>query len=340
MTVPWRRGDAIDRLLKILSLPVMVSVFDRRHLPLLRRALLAAGRAMVTQRVSLVAAGCAFYATLALFPTITMLISLYGLVFNPDTVRPQLDFLQTFIPPAAFSLISDRIQSLVSAPARGLGLGFVISFMISLWSSSTGTKSVLNALTLAYGERETRGLVKFQLIALGMTLVAVIGAALAIGFLVLIPVVITLVGLSTHEKFLVGLSGFAAMVVFVVTALGLLYRFGPAGRGRIFFAPGAALATLVWLLGSWAFGLYVGHFAAYNAVYGPLATLIGLMMWFYLTAYIILLGAEVNAALDAEWRKERARLPAPGETPPVMAAQAGPFFSPVRQKRGFPLSRE
>jgi membrane protein len=279
-------------------------VFDRAHWPLLRRALVAAGRAMAGQRVSLVAAGCAFYATLALFPTITMLISLYGLVFDPSTVQPQLRYLQHFMPPEAFALISDRIQSLVAAPARGLGIGFVLSLAISLWSSSTGTKSVLNALTLTYNQTETRGLIRFQLVSLGMTLVAVLGAALAISILVAIPLAISWIGLSGYAKVLVGLVSFAAMVMFVVTALGLLYRFGPAGTGRIFFAPGAGLATLVWLVGSWAFGLYVGHFAAYNATYGPLATLIGLMMWFYLTAYIVLLGAEVNAALDSEWRRE------------------------------------
>jgi len=279
-------------------------VFDRAHVPLLKRAMFAAGTAVASQRVSLVAAGCAFYATLALFPTITMLISLYGLVFDPSTVQPQLHYLQQFMPPAAFSLISDRIQTLVSEPARGLGIGFIVSLAISLWSSSTGTKSILNALTLAYNETETRGMIQFQLVALGMTLVAVIGAALAISILVAIPLAITFIGLSGYATVLVALCSFGAMVAFVVIALGLLYRFGPAGTGRVFYAPGAGLATVVWLLGSWAFGLYVGHFAAYNATYGPLATLIGLMMWFYLTAYVVLLGAEVNAALDAEWKKE------------------------------------
>jgi membrane protein len=279
-------------------------VFDRSHMPLLKRALVHAGKATASQQISLVAAGCAFYATLALFPTITALISLYGLMFDPSTVQPQLHYLERFMPPAAFSLISDRIQSLVAAPARGLGIGFVISLMISLWSSSTGTKSVLNALTLAYNETETRGMIKFQLVSLGMTLVAVIGAALAISILVAIPLAIAFLGLSGYAKVLVALSSFAAMIAFVVIALGLLYRFGPSGTGRVFYAPGAAMATVLWLLGSWAFGLYVGHFAAYNATYGPLATLIGLMMWFYLTAYIVLLGAEVNAALDSEWKKE------------------------------------
>jgi membrane protein len=280
-------------------------VFDRAHIPLLKRALMTAGRATASQRVSLVAAGCAFYATLALFPTITMLISLYGLAYNPDTVQPQLHYLRTFMPPAAFSLISDRIQSVVAQPARGLGISFIVSLLISFWSSSTGTKSILNALSLAYQVQEGRGIIRFQLISLGMTLVAIIGAALAIGVLVFIPIAVAFLGLSGDATFLVGLLGTVAMIGFVVGALGLLYRFGPAGSGRIFYAPGATLATVMWLLGSWAFGLYVGHFAAYSATYGPLSTLIGLMMWFYLTAYVVLFGAEVNAALDSEWTKSK-----------------------------------
>jgi len=296
-------------------------IFNRAHIPVLKRAVIAAGSATASQRVSLVAAGIAFYATLALFPTITMLISLYGLVYNPDTVQPQLQYLQSFMPPDAFSLISDRIQSVVSQPAKGLGISFILSLLISLWSSSTGTKSILNALNLAYNAEETRGMIKFQLVSLGMTLVAVIGTALAIGILVFIPIFLTFVGLPADAKFLVGLVSFAAMIAFVVTALGLLYRFGPAGGGRTFFAPGAGFATVVWLLGSWAFGLYVGHFAAYSATYGPLSTLIGLMMWFYLTAYVVLFGAEVNAALDAEWAKELSGRQKPAVAPAGMTVK-------------------
>lgn len=274
----------------------------KERIRLVRRAALEAAEALVTQRVSLVAAGCAFYATLALFPAITMLISIYGLVFNPDTVQPQLAYLQQFMPQAAFQLISARVQSLVSQPSKGLGLGLLISLLITLWSSSTGTKSVLNAITLAYRQQEDRGIIRFQLLALGMTLVAIIGACIAIAVLVVLPVAISFVGLGDHVRGLVNIGGFCAMIGFVVVSLGLLYRYGPAGAGRIFFAPGAGAATFLWLLGSWGFGLYVGHFAAYSAVYGPLSTLIGLMMWFYLTAYAVLLGAELNAALDRQWR--------------------------------------
>jgi len=282
-------------------------LFPHAHLPLIKRALFSAVQATASQRVSLVAAGCAFYATLALFPTITMLISLYGMVYNPDTVQPQLRYLESFMPPSAFALISDRIQSLVSQPAKGLGLNFAVSLLICFWSSSTGTKSVLNALSLAYHERETRGIIRFQFVALGMTLVAIIGVAMAIGFLVFLPIALAYLGLPARLEFMVSLISFAAMVGFVTLALGLLYRFGPAGRGHIFYVPGAAVATVLWLSASWVFGLYVGRFAAYSATYGPLATLIGLMMWFYLSAYVVLFGAELNAALDREWRRVHPR---------------------------------
>ncbi len=293
----------IDQAAKAPKLQRMIGrILKRQHLPIIRRALLSAGRATASQRVSLVAAGCAFYATLALFPAITMLISLYGLVYNPDTVQPQLQYLQSFMPPPAYALISDRINSIVAQPAKGLGLSFIISLLIAFWSSSTGTKSILNALSLAYHERETRSYLRFQIVAFSMTLVAMLGAALAIGFLVFVPIALAHFHVPMHFKFLASLIGPATMVLFLAASLGLLYRFGPAGRGRIFYAPGAGVATILWLLASSAFGFYVGRFAAYSALYGPLATLIGLMMWFYLSAYVVLFGAELNAALDREWR--------------------------------------
>lgn len=282
-------------------------ILTREEWPLLRRAAISAGRAMVSQRVSLVAAGCAFYATLALFPTITMLISLYGLVYNPQTVQPQLHYLRGFMPPAAFELISQRIHNLVAQPAQGLGVSFIVSLLLSLWSCSTGTKSIINALNLAYGEQERRGFLRFQLVSLLMTLIAIIGAGMAIGFLVFMPIALARLYLPPEFNFMAKLIGPVGMVVFLALSLGLLYRFGPAGSGRIFYAPGAAVATIVWFAASAGFAFYVGHFAAYSVSYGPLATIIGLMMWFYISAYVVLLGAELNAALDEQWRRRAAR---------------------------------
>lgn len=281
----------------------MWRIFASPHLARVKNAVIQAAQSTASQRASLVAAGCAFYATLALFPSITMLISVYGLAFNPLSVQPQLRYLAGLMPPDVYLLISARIQSLVAQPAQGLGLSFLISFAISLWSSSTGTKSILNALTLAYEAEETRGFVRFQLIALGMTFVAVLEVIVAIVIMVLLPIVMSRVGLLEHMQFLVGLTSFATMVGLILLALGALYRFGPAGEGRVYYLPGAIVATLVWLAASWGFGLYVGRFAAYSATYGPLATIIGLMMWFYISAYVVLFGAHLNAALDQQLKR-------------------------------------
>lgn len=267
-----------------------------------KTALIEAIGAATSQRVSLVAAGCAFYATFALFPSITMLISLYGLAFNPHSVQPQLHYLEGLMPPDVYSLISARVQSLVAQPAKGLGFSVLISLLISLWSSSVGTKSILNALTMAYGQKETRGFIRFHAISLGMTFIGMLGVIVAIGIMVLLPIVMAHVGLPASMNFLVEVASFLAMVGFILLALGVLYRFGPAGEGRVFYAPGAVVATLTWLAASWAFGLYVGRFAAYSITYGPLATIIGLMMWFYISAYVVLFGAHLNAALDRQWK--------------------------------------
>lgn len=279
-------------------------MIGHKRIEVVKQAVIKAVQETASQRVSLVAAGCAFYAILALFPSITMLISVYGLAFNPHTVQPQLHYLEGLMPPDVYLLISERVQSLVSQPIKGLGLSFLISLLISLWSSSTGTKSVLNALTLAYGETETRGFIRFHLVSLGMTFLAVLGVIVAIAFMVLLPIVMAHIGahirLPENMNFWIGMISFLVMVCFIVIALGLLYRFGPSGDGRVFFVPGAAVATLAWLATSWGFGVYVGRFAAYSATYGPLATLIGLMMWFYISAYVVLFGAHLNAALDQQ----------------------------------------
>ncbi|HQT87388.1 MAG TPA: YihY/virulence factor BrkB family protein [Acidiphilium sp.] len=250
--------------------------------------------------MSLAAAGCAFYATLAIFPALTTLISLYGLVFDPQSVTPQLHYLQQFMPYTAYSLIAGRIKHLVSGGSTNLGIGLAISLAFTLYSSSSGTKSLIYALNLIHRRDETRGFVRFQATALGMTLLAIIGAILAIGVLVVLPLLFNLVGLGADSANLVVLLGFVVLALFMALALSLLYRFGPSFRLAEGHAvvPGAVVAIILWMVMSYLFALYVGRFAAYSQTYGPLATIIGLMMWFYLTAYALLFGAQLNAAVE------------------------------------------
>jgi len=259
-------------------------------------------REISSDRVSLVAAGCAFYATLALFPAISMLVSLYGMVFDPKTVEPQLQTIRELLPPAAFTLIADRVHTLVSHGSGTLGLSLLISSALALWSASTGTKSLLSALNLIYGEAERRGFLRFQAIGLAMTLCAVLGATLGVAILVGLPAAVSFLGISAHAGGLIRLGSLAVLGVFMLLALALLYRFGPARQNVRWhwITPGSLMATALWFAASALFSFYVAHVASYDAIYGPLGAVVGVMMWFWVSAYLVLLGAELNAELELQ----------------------------------------
>lgn len=257
---------------------------------------------MLTDRVSLVAAGCAFYATLALFPAISMLISFYGLLFDPVTVAPQLTVMQDLLPPAAFKLIDERVRMLVSKPQGALGLSLLFSTAVTFWSSAVGTKSVITALNLAYGERERRSFLVYQAMTLAITLCVILGTALGLSMLVALPAVLDFLGIAMHQRALIHAASFALLVLAVLVGLSLLYRYGPS-RQRPHWrwvTPGSLLATLIWVAASALFSWYVATFSTYDAMYGPLGTVVGVMMWFYVTAYAVLLGAELNSALELQ----------------------------------------
>ena len=257
---------------------------------------------MLSDRVSLVAAGCAFYATLALFPAISMLVSVYGLLSDPSTVLPQLAVLQNLLPPAAFKLIADRVQDLISKPPATLGTSLLFSTTITLWSSASGTKALIGALNLAYEEREQRSFLRFQLVAFTMTLFVIVGSAVGLGLLVALPALLEGVGYAFHERAIIRAASFALLVFAVLLALSALYRYAPcrAAPQWNWVTPGSMLATFLWVVASALFSWYVATFATYDATYGPLGTVVAIMMWFWVTAYAVLLGAELNAELELQ----------------------------------------
>lgn len=265
-----------------------------------KQVLLTTWRGISSDRIALYAAGCAFYATLALFPAISMLISIYGLVFDPATVEPQLDVLRDLLPPAAFSLIAERVHTLVSHGPGALGVPLLIGTAVALWSASAGIKSMLSALNLAYEEEELRGIFRFQAIGILMTLGAIVCVMVAVALLVLLPAAIEFLGLDAHARILLQLASFGVLVVLVGLGLSLLYRFGPSREGVRWrwITAGSLVATVLWLAASALLSLYVGHLASYDALYGPIAAVVGVMMWFWVSAYAVLLGAELNAALE------------------------------------------
>ncbi len=263
----------------------------------------ATGKRMVSDQAGLVAAGCAFYATLALFPAITMLVFIYGLAFDPVTVEPQLQVLERLLPPEAHALIAGRVHVLVTQPRGTLELGLAISIAIAFYSASAGTRALLSALNLAFEVEDHRGIVAFYAIGLLMTLGAILGAAIGIALLVFLPVAIAFAGLDAYSAILVRASSFALLLFFVLVALALLYRLGTARRaGARWVSLGAMVATVLWLVACAGLSAYVDHIASYDATYGSLGAVVAVMMWFYVTAYAVLLGAELDAQIERQGR--------------------------------------
>jgi membrane protein len=257
---------------------------------------------VITDRVSLAAAGCAFYATLALFPAISMVVATYGLMFDIGTVEPQLNYLRVLLPPEAFALIAGRVRWLVSQPPGTLTVNLAVSTVVALWSSATGTKSILGALNLAYDLREQRSFLRFQGTALLLTLGGILAATAGIALMVLVPATEALLGMHLANGLPASFSGRLLVAGMVLLSICLLYRFGPS-RARAPWRrvwPGAAAATFVWIAASALFSWYVGHLASYDATYGPLGAVVGLMMWFYVSAFCVLAGAEFNAAYERQ----------------------------------------
>jgi len=259
-------------------------------------------RAAASDRISLTAAGCAFYATLALFPAIFLLVLIYGMAFDSTTVEPQLEILRELVPLETYDLVAARLHDLVAQPRQSLSWGAILSAGVAIWSASAGTRSMLGALNMAYRVEETRGFLHYHLLAIGITLAVTIAATLAIASLVALPGVAALFGLPAPQAWALRGLSMGTVLLFVFLGLIVVYWLGPAGRrpSILWSLPGAIVATVLWAAASFGFTLYVSNFATYDLMYGPLGAVVVLLMWFWVSVYVVLLGAELNVALREE----------------------------------------
>ncbi|MBS0642774.1 MAG: YihY/virulence factor BrkB family protein [Proteobacteria bacterium] len=286
----------------------MDALIDNRQADLRRQAwrssLARVLRAGTSDQIAMGSAGCAFYATLALFPAMGMLISIYGLIFDLAAAEQQLDLLSGFLPPPAYRLLADRIHLLVTQPNHVLSLNLAVGFLLTAWSCTTGCKSILAAINVAYDIRQQRPFLRHQALGLVMTIVAVLCAILAIGALIVLPAVIDALGLMNHGGSLVHLAGLVIMIGLFFGGALLLYRIGPhrPGHRRPWVVSGAVLATAIWVVATELLSLYASHMSSFGATYGSLGAVVAIMLWFYLSAFAVLLGAELNARLEETYQ--------------------------------------
>ena len=268
-----------------------------------KRIALATWKEAGEDNLSLVAAGVAFYAFLAFVPLLTALVLSYGLFAAPETVARDILSLAETLPASAATIAADQLEAMTQGSDAKTGLALLVSLAIAVYGASKAADAIMTALNIVYQVGECRGFVGRLLVALGMT---------AGALLLLLLAAATISALTFLESLLPGLGGATAVLlrlVFVAGAglavmllLAFAYRFVPCREDAAWrwITPGSVLATLLWLALTAGFGLYVANVGNYNATYGSLGAVIAFLTWLYLTAWIILLGAELNAILDSE----------------------------------------
>lgn len=277
--------------------------------------------------VGLLAAGVAFYAFLAFVPLLAATVLVYGLAAEPATVAEHIRQLFGVLPEDAAALIGDQLKSMTESPDTAKGWSLVVAIALAIYGASKGSGAIVTALNVAYEVKESRGFIKSTLLSLGMT----VGA--------LIVLVVAAAGISVMgwvEAFFPGFPAWAhslfqflfwgAAVVTVGFGLAAVYRFAPNRPDApwVWISPGSAAATLLWLIASLGFGLYVANFGNYNATYGSLGGVVVFLTWLYLSAYIVLMGGELNSELERQQAAE-ARAAGPSK---VEAPRAPPAATP------------
>lgn len=252
--------------------------------------------------LSVVAAGCAFFALLAIFPVLTALVSLYGLTANPDTVEQHFGVLRSVLPPQASDMVMQQIHRVATASGGRLGWSLAVSLGLALWSALAGTQAMMAALNIAYEEPERRSLFQYYLNAFAFTVIGMLGGLVMLLAILYVPILFAVAGFSRAFELIVGVGRWPFLALFVLFTLSLLYRYGPCRRSAKWHwvTVGSLFATVAWLLASAAFSLYVSHFANYDRIYGSLGAVIILLFWLYISFYIVLLGAEINAELELQ----------------------------------------
>lgn len=257
-------------------------------------------------RLIIVAGGIAFYGLLAIFPGIAAIVSIYGLFAHADTMREHLQQLSFLLPPDAFSIVDDQIRRVVAQGQGELGVKFVLGLLFSLWSVNSGMKGLIDGLNVAYEEEEKRSFLTLNFLSLGMTLASLLSIIVLIAVVAALPAVFDAT-LNSHAA-VVGLNilRWPLMLALFVVGLSLLYRLGPSHQHAKWrgISPGAAFAALAIIFISLALSWYLSNLADYNKTYGSLGAVIGLLIWMWLCACSILIGAELNAEMEHQTAKD------------------------------------
>lgn len=251
--------------------------------------------------VALVSAGVAFYAFFALLSLLGLVVLAYGFAADPHTAIKDMQALTGILPRDVAQLIGSQLLTAVESSQGTKGVGIAIAAAVAVYGGTNGAAAVLTAMNIAYEEKEKRSLLRFYATALAMTLAALIVALLALAATAAVAVLQKLLPAASPLAVSAGtVAGYLVLMLFGAAAAATLYRYGPSREEArwTWITPGSAFASVTWLLLTAAFGFYVSHITNYSATYGSLGAVAALLMWLYLSAYVFVIGAELNSEIE------------------------------------------
>lgn len=251
-------------------------------------------------RLLATAAGVVFFGLLAVFPAITALVSSYGLFADPSTIGANLQTLALMLPEGSYQIVQDQIARVLSKGTIALSTTFLFGLLLAIWSANAGMKAVIDALNVVYEEREKRSFIRLNLLSLAFTIGGIGALIMMVSAMVAFPLALDHLGLKPQSQLIVSLARWPLMLIVLLVALSGLYRFGPSRRAARWewLSVGTLAAATLWIAGSAALSWYLSNFGNYNATYGSLGAAIGLMMWMWMSAIIVLCGAELNSEIE------------------------------------------
>lgn len=262
--------------------------------------------AIPDDRILAVAGSVAFFALLAIFPAIAVVVSIYGIVADARTIADHLAILSGILPAGVLELFRDQVFAIVSKPTKTLSFTFLIGLAIAMWSANSGMNALFDSLNVVYGETEKRSLIRLY----GTTILFTIGgslfAAAAVGAVVVLPVALKFLGLPLSAAIVIQILRWPILLIVIIMSLAVVYRFGPSrntARWR-WVTVGSVTAALLWIAASMAFSWYVSSFDSYNRVYGSLGAAVGFMVWIWVSIVVVLIGAELNAEMEHQTARD------------------------------------
>lgn len=251
-------------------------------------------------RILALAAGVTYYSILAIFPALAALVAIYGLFSDPAGIAKHLDEISSVAPGGAIEVAREQLTRVSAKGSQTLGLTFVIGLAISLWSANAAMKSLFDTLNIIYGEREKRSFIKLNAISLAFTVAGIAFILAALGAVVIVPVALNYLWLSNAADLLIRIARWPVMFVGLAFVLACIYRFGPSREAPRWkwITWGSTAATIAWLAASAVFSWYAANFGQFNQTYGSLGAAVGFMTWLWISAIVLLLGAELDAEME------------------------------------------